>query len=76
MSDDTIEMILQRQKTDPQMVIVYMQGLLNTALVCVRTELPNGARGYAQNFVFAAARRDPETQRHLGLELNQSVMEQ
>lgn len=76
MSDDTIEMILQLQKQDPQSVIVYMQGLLNTALVCVRTELPNSARGYAQNFVFAAARRDAETQRHLGLEMNQSVMEQ
>ena len=51
------------------------EGLLNTALVCVRTELPNAARSYAQSHVFAAVCRDEETQRHLGLALNQSVME-
>jgi hypothetical protein len=76
MSDDTIHMILTMLEKDPHDVQVYLEGLLNTALVCVRTELPNSARSYAQNHVFAAARRDAETQQHLGLEMNQSVMDQ
>lgn len=75
MTDETIESILQREKKEPQLLHVYMLGLLNTALVCVRTELPNAARSYAQSHVFAAVCRDEETQRHLGLALNQSVME-
>ena len=57
-------------------MIVYMQGLMNTALVSLQTERPYSARSYAQTFVFAAARRDAETQMHLGLEMDQSVMEQ
>jgi hypothetical protein len=76
MSDDTIQMILTMHEKDPHDVQVYLEGLLNTALVCVRTELPNSARSYAQAHVFAAVRRDAETQQHLGLEMNQSVMDQ
>jgi hypothetical protein len=76
MSDDTIQMILTMHEKDPHDVQVYLEGLLNTALVCVRTELPNSARNYAQTHVFAAVRRDAETQQHLGLEMNQSVMDQ
>ena len=76
MSDDTIQLILKMHEKDPQDVQVYLEGLLNTALVCIRTELPNSARHYAQTHVFAAVRRDAETQQHLGLEMNQSVMDQ
>ncbi len=76
MSDDTIDMILTMHEKDPYDVKVYVEGHLNTALVCVRTELPNSARNYAQNHVFASVRRDVETQQHLGLEMNQSVMDQ
>jgi hypothetical protein len=76
MSDDTIHMILTMHEKDPHDVTVYIEGLLNTPLVCVRTELPNSARNYAQTHVFASVRRDAETQQHLGLEMNQSVMDQ
>ncbi len=61
------------------MVVMYLMGLLNTALVSIRTDLPKAALSYAQNFVFAVVRQDAETQRrqrHLGRQMNQSVMEQ
>ncbi len=70
MSDDTMELILQRQKEGPKMVAVYLQGLLNTALVSLRTDLPNAARSYAQKFAVVrqdaetVVRQDAETQRH------------
>ena len=76
MSDDTIKMIPTMHEKDPHDVQVYLEGLLNTALVCVRNELPNSTRHYAQTHVFASVRRDAETQKHLGLEMNQSVMDQ
>jgi hypothetical protein len=69
-------MKLTMHEKDPYDVRVYLEGLLNTALVCVRTELPNSARNYAQNHVFASVHQDAETQQHLGLEMNQSVMDQ
>ncbi len=50
--------------------------LLQAALISMRTDLPNAARGYAQSFVFAVVRQDAETQRHLGLQASQSVMYQ
>ncbi len=79
MTEDTIELILEREKGEPKLVEMNMKSLLNAALISVRTDLPNAARSYAayaQTFVFAVVRQDAETQRHLGLEMNQSVMEQ
>jgi hypothetical protein len=53
-----------------------MQGLLTTALVSVRTDLPNrdSARLFGQQTVFSGIRA-PETQLHLGLGPTESVME-
>ena len=48
---------------------------MNTALVCIRTELPNNARTYGQHNVFAG-RRSPETLLHLGLGPTESIMDQ
>ena len=73
MTEDTIELILEREKGEPKLVEMNMKSLLNAALISVRTDLPNAARSYAQTFVFD---QDAETQRHLGLQMNQSVMEQ
>jgi hypothetical protein len=54
---------------------VYLQGLMNTALVCIWTELPNSARNYGQHNVFAG-RRSPETLLHLGLGPTEAIMDQ
>lgn len=61
---------------DVQGQILYMHGLMNAALVCIRTELPNRARFYGQHHVFCAGMRDAETQSHLGLGMTESVMTQ
>jgi hypothetical protein len=55
--------------------VIYMQGLLTTALVCVCTDLLNSARLFGQQTVFSGIRA-PETQLHLGLGPTESVMEQ
>jgi hypothetical protein len=60
---------------DQKALVIYMQGLLTTALVCVRTDLPNSARLFGQQTVFSGIRA-PETQLHLGLGPTESVMEQ
>ncbi len=36
-------------------LVVHMQGLLTTALVCVRTDLPNSARLFGQQTVFSGS---------------------
>ena len=66
LTDESIDIVMPWQKRDPDSVVVYMLGLLTTAQVSLQTELPNSARGFGQNLVFAACRRDPETQRRLG----------
>jgi hypothetical protein len=60
---------------DQKALVIYMQGLLTTALVCVRTDLPNSARLFGQQTVFSGIRAQ-ETQLHLGLDPTESVMEQ
>ena len=60
---------------DQKALVIYMQGLLTTALICVRTDLPNSARLFGQQTVFSGIRA-PETQLHLGLGPTESVMEQ
>lgn len=76
LTDESIEYVMNVQSRDPDMVIVYIQGLLTTALVSVRTDLPNSARSFGQNFVFSPGSRSMETQLHLGLDMTQSVMDQ
>ncbi len=80
MSEDTIDLIMQREKGGPKLVARYLMSLMNAALISVRTDLPNAARSYAQSYVFAVVRQDAGTQLHLGgklgLQMNQSVMEQ
>ncbi len=61
---------------DQKAQILYMHGLMNTALVCIRTDLLNSARFYGQHHVFCAGMRDMETQSHLGLGMTESVMTQ
>jgi hypothetical protein len=60
---------------DQKALVIYTQGLLTTALVCVRTDLPNSARLFDQQAVFSGIRA-PETKLHLGLGSTESVMEQ
>jgi hypothetical protein len=60
---------------DQKALVIYMQGLLDIALVCVRTDLPNSARLFGQQTVFSGI-RSPETQLHFGLGPTESVMEQ
>jgi hypothetical protein len=60
---------------DQKALVIYMQGLLITALVCVRMDLPNSARLFGQQTVFSGI-RDPETQLHLSLGPTESVMKQ
>ena len=60
---------------DQKAVVIYMQRLLTTALVCVRTDLPTSARLLGQKTVFSGIRA-PATQLHLGLGPTESVMEQ
>ncbi len=58
---------------------MYMQGLLTTALVCVRTDLPvpNSAHLFGQQTVFSESGISAqETQLHLGLGPTESIMEQ
>ncbi len=59
---------------DEDELLVYMQGLLTTATFCIRNLLYNCARTYCQT-VFAASRRDPDVQSHLGLTMEQIVMD-
>jgi hypothetical protein len=66
---------LQLEWRDQKALVIYMQVLLNTALVCVRTDLPNSASLFGQQTVFSGIRA-PETQLHLGLGPTESVMEQ
>jgi hypothetical protein len=51
---------------DQKALVIYLQGQLTTALVCVRTDLPNSASLFCQQTVFSGIRA-PETQLHLGL---------
>ena len=44
MTEDTIELILEREKGEPKLVEMYLKSLLNAALISVRTDLPNAAR--------------------------------
>ncbi len=60
---------------DQKALVIYMQELLTTALVCVRTDLPNSVRLFGQQSVFSGIRA-PETQLLLGLGPTESVMEQ
>ena len=76
MTEDTIDSILQHEKNDPKLFEKYLKSLLQAALISMRTDLPNAARSYAQSYVFAVVRQDAETQRHLGLQASQSVMDQ
>ncbi len=64
---NSIKVVLESH--DQKELIIYMQGLLTTALVCVRTDLPNSAR------LFSGIRA-AETQLHLGLGPTESIMEQ
>ena len=73
LSTESIETVLEWPDEDE--IILYMQGLLNTATICVRNFLYNNARDYGQCNVFAAPSRDPEVQAHLGLTMEQSVMD-
>ena len=72
LNEVTIQTILEWP--DQTALVLYMHGLMNTALVCIRTDLPNRARFYGQHHVFCAGIRDAETQLHLGLDLTESVM--
>ena len=63
LNEDTIQTVLEWPDQTAQ--VLYMHGLMNTALVCIRTDLPNSARFYGQHHVFCAGMRDEETQSHL-----------
>ena len=73
LNEDTIQTVLEWP--DQKALVLYMHGLMNTALVCIRTDLPNRARFYGQHHVFCGI-RDAETQSHLGLGSTESVMMQ
>ena len=74
LNEVTIKTVLQWPDVNAQ--ILYMHGLMNTALVCIRTDLPNSARFYGQYHVFCGALRDADTQSHLGLGMTESVLTQ
>ena len=74
LNEVTIQTILEWP--DQTALVLYMHGLMNTALVCIRRDLPNRARFYGQHHVFCAGIRDAETQLHLGLGMTESVMTQ
>ena len=74
LNEVTIKTVLQWPDVNAQ--ILYMYGLMNTALVCIRTDLPNSARFYGQHNVFCGALRDADTQSHLGLGMTESVLTQ
>ncbi len=59
LNQDTIKTVLEWP--DQKALVTYMQGLLSTALVCIRMDLPNSARTYGQHTVFSRLRA-PETQ--------------
>ncbi len=73
LNKDTIKTVLDWP--DQKALVTYMQGLLSTALVCIRTDLPNSARTYGQHTVFSGIRA-PETQLHLGLGPTESIIVQ
>ena len=73
LNKDTIKTVLEWH--DPRALVIYMQGLLTTALVCIRTDLPKIASTYGQQTVFSGIRAS-ETQLHLGHGLTESIMEQ
>ncbi len=52
-------------------LVIYMQGLLTTALVCVQTDLPDSAPVFGQQTCI----RDQETQLHLDLGPTQTAMQ-
>ena len=72
LSPEIIKTVLEWEDEDER--LVYMQGLLNTATLCIRNVLYNSARAHGQ-IVFADARRDANVQRHLGLTMEQSVLD-
>jgi hypothetical protein len=74
LNEVTIKTVLQWPDVNAQ--ILYMYGLMNTALVCIRTDLPNSARFYGQHNVFCGGMRDADTQSHLGLGMTESVLTQ
>ncbi len=74
LNEVTIQTVLEWP--DQKAQVLYMHGLMNTALACIRTDLPNRARFYGQHHVFCAGMRDMETQSHLGLGMTESVMTQ
>jgi hypothetical protein len=73
LSPESIETVLQWPEEDE--IILYMQGLLNTSTICVRNFLYNHARDYGQCDVFGSSSRNKEVQAHLGLTMEQSVMD-
>jgi hypothetical protein len=73
LNKDSIKLVLEW--SDQRALVIYLQGLLTTALVCVRTDLPNSARTYGQHKVFVSVIND-ETQKHLGLGPTESIMQQ
>jgi hypothetical protein len=70
---NSIKVILEWR--DQKALVIYMQGLLTTDLVCVSTDLPNSARLFGRQTVFSGIRA-PKTQLDLGLGPTESVMEQ
>jgi hypothetical protein len=69
---DAMEAVLEWHNEDEK--IIYMQGLLNTSTFCISSLLYNSAHTYGQQ-VFAGSSREPEVQAHLGLTMEQSVMD-
>ncbi len=43
-SEETIELIMPREKSEPKLVARYLMALVNAALFSVRTDLPNAAQ--------------------------------
>ena len=74
LNEVTVQTVLEWP--DQKALVLYMHGLMNAALVCIRTDLPNRARFYGQHHVFCAGMRDADTQSHLGLGMTESVMTQ
>ena len=75
LNEVTIQTVLEWP--DQKALVLYMHRLMNTALVSIRTDLPNRARFYCQYHVFCVSgERDAETQSHLGLGTTESVMTQ
>ena len=72
LSPEIIKTVLEWEDEDER--LVYMQGLLNTGTLCIRNVLYNSACSHGQ-MVFAGGRRDADVQRHLGLTMEQSVLD-